>query len=849
MKPIIELEKNIELLINEKSKILKNWVLFDEVHNVLNEHHIEKTYFIEHFATAIFNYYVGVVKQEKAIGDCPVMAAFLDFLKEHDVSSAELFLICTHFRRSMLDALFDINIIDKKLFDEVSYVFDLNFSGVLDQYSGRIYSAQRETKVHKRRFEEYNLAVDHSAMVYKINLEGIITYANSRFSTISAYSNEELVGKSAQELQGSQEIESRADEIWKQLRRQDIFHGVVKNITKFGDTYYTETTIVPMLDHDGEILEYLAIAYDVSELIQTRDAALEAEKTKDQFLANMSHEIRTPLNAILGFVAVLRKRVEDAENSHYLDIINNSGESLLAIIGDILDFSKIKEGKLDIDEHIFNPTTELSHTLELFSSKMFEKNIQYLTYVDPFLPLNIKSDSIRIKQILSNFLSNALKFTPENGKVIVNIKYKEGSLIASVKDSGCGISKEAISRVFSAFEQAEGSTTRKFGGTGLGLSISQRLCEMMGGDIELESEINKGSIFRLVLPVESTEENNAYTPYDVYIEEQDSTHFHLLKRYLEKMKMTRVLDASPEAVNFYFYDSLAPRIEPYVLVSSKFIEDEDCLMPSFNAYKIMKAIEGEKREYKKHKANKVQYEGHVLIAEDNKANQMLMSLLLEEYGLTYVMTSDGKEAFLAFQKETFSMVLMDEQMPIMGGQEASENIIQYEIDNNIKHTPIISVTANALKGDKEKFLEAGMDGYIAKPIENVKLEEILNKFMPHEEIKMSFNLELPSYDNLSAEEMAAAIGLNVKHIPILVQSFTDESVSILENLEAAIESKNYEEISGFSHSIKGSSGNLKFTEMYELAKDMELSAKEGNTDYPYAQACANLKKAIQSISL
>ena len=175
--------------------------------------------------------------------------------------------------------------------------------------------------------------------------------------------------------------------------------------------------------------------------------------------------------------------------------------------------------------------------------------------------------------------------------------------------------------------------------------------------------------------------------------------------------------------------------------------------------------------------------------------------------------------------------------------------MQYKIDYNLKHIPIVSVTVNALKGDKEKFLEAGMDGYVAKPIESVKLEEIFNKFIPHQGDKVSYNLELPSYENISAQEMATAIGLNIKHIPILVQSFTDESVGILENLETAIEAKNYEEISGFAHSIKGSSGNLKFTQMYELAKEMELSAKDKMQDYPYEDACKSLKKAIQSISL
>lgn len=847
MKQILELEKNIQILDDAKKLILESWVSFDEVIEVLSTHQMDKDYFLDVFAGDIFDYYIGVVKKEKEIGDCPVMASFLDYLSEHDVSSAELFLICTHFRKSMLDFIFDSNRISKALFDEVSYVFDLNFSGVLDQYSGRIYSAQRETKVHKRRFEEYNLAIDHSAMVCKMDPKGIITYANSRFSDISGYSQEELVGQAARSLQ--KEINSIADEMWEQLQKKEVFHGILTNYTKSGEAYYTETTIVPMLDHEDNIQEYLAIRYDVSELILTRDAALNAERTKDQFLANMSHEIRTPLNAILGFVAVLRNRIKDPENSRYLNIISSSGESLLAIIGDILDFAKIKEGKLNIDPHYFNPTEELSNTLELFSSRMFEKNIQYITYIDPHLPVSIKTDGVRIKQIMTNFLSNALKFTPKEGIISVIITAEKNQLIISVKDSGCGISKEAITRIFNAFEQAESSTTRKYGGTGLGLSICQRLSEMMGGDIEVESILDKGSLFRLRVPIQSSSKRNEYTPYKVHLENTNTIHMHLLQRYFHNMGMQFCKEASSQSINFYSYNSSSTIVEPSVLVSSMPVEGVESLTPCFDANKIMQVIEGRGSLQIKKSVDKFQFKGRVLVVEDNAANQTLLGLLLDEYGLNYEIVSNGLEAYNIFKTQEFDLILMDEQMPVMGGREASEKIMQYEIDHLLKHTPIISVTANALKGDKEEFLDAGMDGYIAKPIENVKLEEVLRKFLPHKGDSVSQITELPSYNNISAEEMASKIGLNVKHIPILVQSFIDESAGILEGLEGAIASQDYEAISGFAHSIKGSSGNLKFEELYELAKDMELSAKDKKEDYPYAEACASLKKAIESISL
>ncbi len=849
MKPILELQKYIGLLEKAKESILKRWVCYDEASEVLKTHNLPVEYFKEHFAADIFNYYVCVVKGEKEIGDCPVMVEFLNYLKEHDVSSAELFLICTHFRKSMLDELFEVGCINKELFDEVSYVFDLNFSGVLDQYSERIYKAQREIQIHKRRFEQYNTAIDHSAMVCKVDLQGVITYVNPRFCELSGYTKEELLGATTQSLREKHEPSDLADEMWEQLNNKEIFHGTVKNIRKDGTPYYTELTVVPMLDLEGNIEEYLSIRYDVSELVDVRDAALQAERTKDIFLANMSHEIRTPLNAILGFVSILRKRVDNKENLNYLDIIDSSGKSLLSIIGDILDFAKIREGKLNIDRHMFNPIKELSTTLALFNSKMLEKDIEYLTYIDCNMPMSIKADSVRIKQILSNFLSNAVKFTPEKGRIVVNIKEKKGQLVIAVKDSGCGISKEAIERIFSEFEQAEGSTTRKFGGTGLGLSICRCLSDLMEGEISVESALDEGSTFRLTIPVETSNEKNRYSSHRVYVQESKQAVMQLLKRYLKEMKMSFVTEASHESLNFYDEEFSGRRTEPSVIVAAHGIEDEVTLGPSFGPYEIMNLFESRKTIENKFKDAKIQYSGRILIAEDNKANQMFLKTLLEEYGFSYVMAGNGQEAYDIFQGEKFDLILMDEQMPVMGGLEAARNIMAYEHEHGLKHTPIISVTANALKDDEERFLAAGMDGYVAKPIDSSKLEEVLNKFLSRKGEKMSHNVELPSYANISAEEMASKIGLNAKHIPILVQSFVEESQGIMQQLEAAIESKNYSEIGNLAHSIKGSSGNLKFDEMYELAKEMELSAKAAKEDYYYADACQSIKTAINSISL
>ena len=266
----------------------------------------------------------------------------------------------------------------------------------------------------------------------------------------------------------------------------------------------------------------------VQELTIARDKAIRAEVAKDEFLANMSHEIRTPLNAILGFVTILKKRIKEEKSLNYLNIIDTSGKSLLTIINDILDFSKIQSGKFQISPKPIQTIEELSNATILFASKAYEKHIVYAVYLDPKLPQSIKVDEVRVKQILSNLLSNAIKFTREDGEVHVKISIENSKLVISVQDSGIGISKENQSKVFSAFEQADGSTTRKYGGTGLGLSISAKLAHLMNGYLTLESEINVGSTFTLTIPVEIVDS----TP-KLFIEKEKIEHirFAILNKY------------------------------------------------------------------------------------------------------------------------------------------------------------------------------------------------------------------------------------------------------------------------------------------------------------------------------
>jgi len=367
-----------------------------------------------------------------------------------------------------------------------------------------------------------------------------------------------------------------------------------------------------------------------------------AMRAKGDFLANMSHEIRTPLNAILGFIGILKKDEEDEKRKKYFDILDTSSHSLLTIINDILDFSKIESGKLDIEKERFDIKKAYEEIFSLYFEKAKAKDISLHLNIDASFPKQVLGDVVRVKQIVSNILSNAIKFTPDNGSIEINVYYdkQKNYLKCSIVDNGIGIQEQNLSKVFNAFSQADSSTTRKFGGTGLGLSISKHLVELMNGSIEVSSVVGKGTSFRF--EIELPEEDDAIEP--VCIESEDEVTFS--------------------------------------------------------------------ENYK------------VLVVEDNKTNQMLIKILLMDVNLGCDIVENGQEAIDRVKEKEYDIILMDENMPILNGIEASKKIREMEI-----RTPIIAVTANAFKGDKEKFLKAGMDDYISKPIDIKEFLRVLKKYL------------------------------------------------------------------------------------------------------------------------
>jgi signal transduction histidine kinase/CheY-like chemotaxis protein len=499
----------------------------------------------------------------------------------------------------------------------------------------------------------------------------------------------------------------------------------------------------------------------IKEITISRDKAIQAEIAKDEFLANMSHEIRTPLNAILGFVTILKKQIKDEKPLKYLNIIDTSGKSLLTIINDILDFSKIQSGKFVISPYDIDPVDEFSNVSLLFASKAYEKHLLYSVYIDPNIPQTINVDAVRVKQIFSNILSNAIKFTHEDGEIKVTVTCQNSRLTISIEDNGIGIAEENISKVFKAFEQADGSTTRKYGGTGLGLSISYRLAQLMDGDLYVVSKEGEGSTFTLELPVKivnsepklliDNEKLQNHT-FAILAEEQNSKKQILIKKYLEDFGVKNILilhKYQPDGYDLLFFvpsdeynedivDSKTPAIALLRNSSIKLanLEYIHALYTPFTPSSIVQAINdsGIDKIVQAHTENKedeeeVEFEGSILVAEDNKTNQMLISLILDDYGLDYKIANNGLEAVEMFKKEQFDLVLMDENMPELNGIGAMQQIKEYENNNSLIMTPILALTASVLDTDKEMFIKAGMDGFVGKPIDNDELESELSRFL------------------------------------------------------------------------------------------------------------------------
>ncbi|TAH27470.1 MAG: response regulator [Cytophagales bacterium] len=517
---------------------------------------------------------------------------------------------------------------------------------------------------------------------------------------------------------------------------------------------------------------------------EAEKAKIEAEKAnsaKSLFLANMSHEIRTPMNGVIGMAELLSNTSLTEEQKEFNDTIRTSSEALLSIINNILDFSKIESGNMELDLHSFSITKCIEDVLDVFAVKASKTGLDLIYVVDNNLPNQLVGDSTKIRQVLINLVGNAMKFT-EKGEVFVNIKkiipYPSQNLFSdehliefSVKDSGIGIPADKLEKLFKSFSQVDSSTTRKYGGTGLGLAISQKLIELMGGEIQVQSIINEGTTFSFVLKLKTAP--NAVTNFGVnpvqslknkkiLVVDDNKTNRNILKYQLSNWEINVSLAESgkegielfksntfdlvisdmqmPEMDGSEFTSTIKqinsnipvilftsmgdyiPNKELFCAILSKPLKQQQLLDTITNELKLSNKISVQKKSNENPLAETaLKYPLTILIAEDNPINQKLATTVLSKMGYTADVANNGLEALKALENKKYDLILMDVLMPEMDGMEATAKIKSME---EFKNTPIIvAMTANALEGDKEKCLLAGMDDYMSKPF---KMDDLIN---------------------------------------------------------------------------------------------------------------------------
>jgi len=553
-------------------------------------------------------------------------------------------------------------------------------------------------------------------------------------------------------------------------------------LKKVAEDYDSQDRKINLHTAQGTDLAYELLEEIIEQTKRDKISAQEASEAKSMFLANMSHEIRTPLNGIVGFTELLKDSGLQEEQSEFVDIIEKSSENLLEIINNILDLSKIESNKLEIENIAFNPILEFESAVEVYAVRASEKHINLGCFIDPSLEFPLKGDPTKLKEVIINLLSNAVKFTNNAGSINVNIRRLESSEIGKtrvkfeIQDSGIGVTEEQKSKIFEAFSQADTSITRKYGGTGLGLTISSSFIDLMGGKLDLDSKVGEGTTFFFTLDFEEVEtlaESSKETfnkikalilSDSMKIKKQDK----YLREYLDYFGVgyTTFKDVSKVTIlqkdvnyNLIFVDydyvsqetlaelSKLPQ-ELIVLTKSNLMKKVDglgldifkILYEPLHASKIKQTLENyvmtnasmqvvKKQSRKKFDLNTSRFVANVLVAEDNIINQKLIQRTLEDLGLSVTIASNGLDAFQKRKDGNFDMVFMDIQMPFLDGVEATAEILEWEEDYKQPHIPIVALTANALKGDREKFLAAGLDEYTTKPLVRSEIIAVLNHFL------------------------------------------------------------------------------------------------------------------------
>lgn len=878
--------------------------------------------------------------------------------------------------------------------------------------------------------QQYKDAIDGAFIVSKADTSGKITYVNKLFCETSGYTLEELIGKPHNIVRHPEQDAEAFRDLWDTIKQKKTWRGIIRNRRKDGSSYYVNATVFPLLNSNGEVLEYIAIRSDetqrvkiqkkldhqlrynrmlfdsqknivltvsekngviegninffkvfgfrdildfkskhecvcelfiekegylkqstdemhwtepilaspdkqhkalikdkndverifsvalssvvlddekfmivsftdITELEHARELAEASEKAKTKFMANMSHEIRTPMNGIMGFTQLLLSSDLRHREREFVKLIKHSTETLLDIINEVLDFSKIESGHLKLDYVQINPFTDLIKSMAIFTEKAREKHISYLINIDSEISECLKMDKLRVTQILTNLINNAIKFTPEHGTIEVRLDrvkhtVKQESILFSVRDTGIGIPEDRQDKIFDSFIQADSSTTRNFGGTGLGLSISASLCELMGSKLKVESRVGEGSCFCFELSLEVCESSTnlaaqIHNPpiyvirhLDTIYDEvcQQLNHFGLdysvitkeellatdIKSHIVIMfDLDRLEAIASQSANVILIDD-SP--EAFTLAEQKnslyhIGHFEECPSILYNAVLELNLLPVQVDKGKKGDREKLALK--VLVAEDHDINRLLIDEMLKEYDIEADFAVNGHEAVEKATHGAYDLIFMDISMPELNGIDATAEIRKQNIT-----IPIIALTANALEGDKERYLSLGMDDYISKPIDIDELDRVLMTYgtaiihsaQKNEEaenlLASASRQETPSEEEDAAAGYSvdaavkalinakAKMGFSAPFMKNLFEKFITSAQGDIQELIEGIEKGDMQLVSDRAHAIRGIALTLQYQEIGDICKSIEYGEKE-DAAMDYMSLAKKVERFIRSL--